>query len=177
MIWLYIIFYWPTTWKQKLWISDFQSGLIQKHQNLKEASKIPFRWTAYEVLDNGQVLVEKSDVWSFGVLIWEMFHFANALPYEDENIWNVEDLKPFLANGHRLEKPKLCPESIHSRLLECWDLVPVNRPPFRALISAKNWGGGAKAPPAPPPSCDGPGVLIIHLSIYHLDLSPPTFWT
>ena len=94
---------------------------------------IPFRWTAYEVLDNGQVLVEKSDVWSFGVLIWEMFHFANALPYEDENIWNVDEIKAFLSNGHRLEKPKLCPESMHSKLLECWDLEPDKRPTFKAL--------------------------------------------
>ena len=156
-------------------VSDFGLSIrIDSKTSERKGGKqdvIPFRWTAYEVLDSGKLLVEKSDVWSFGVLIWEMFHFANALPYEDENIWNVEDLKPFLANGHRLEKPKLCPESIHSRLLECWDLVPVNRPPFRALISAKNWGGGLK--PLQPPSLRR--VLIIHLSIYHSDLSPPTF--
>ena len=100
---------------------------------------IPFRWTAYEVLENGKVFIEKSDVWSFGVLIWEMFHFANALPYEDENIGNVDDLKQFLANGHRLEKPKLCPHSMHSVMLKCWELVPFNRPTFKALTSNVNY--------------------------------------
>ena len=41
----------------------------------------PFRWSAFEMLQNGVAIKEKSDVWSFGVFIWELFYLGAALPY------------------------------------------------------------------------------------------------
>ena len=41
----------------------------------------PFRWAAYETILNGETIKEFSDVWSFGVLMWELFHLGSAIPY------------------------------------------------------------------------------------------------
>ena len=43
----------------------------------------PFRWAAYETLENGIAIREKSDVWSFGIFMWELFYLCDALPYAD----------------------------------------------------------------------------------------------
>ena len=43
--------------------------------------RFPFRWSAYELLKNGIAIREKTDVWSFGVFIWELFYLGAALPY------------------------------------------------------------------------------------------------
>ena len=41
----------------------------------------PLRWSAYEILRDGIAILEKSDVWSFGILIWELFYLGAAMPY------------------------------------------------------------------------------------------------
>ena len=46
-------------------------------------STFPFRWSAYEVLQNNAAIKEKSDVWSFGIFMWELFYLGAALPYGD----------------------------------------------------------------------------------------------
>ena len=43
----------------------------------------PFRWSAYEILETGIAIKEKSDVWSFGIFMWELFYLGAALPYAD----------------------------------------------------------------------------------------------
>ena len=48
----------------------------------------PFRWSAYEILKDGAAIKEKSDVWSFGVFMWEMFHLGMAEPYGDKKDMN-----------------------------------------------------------------------------------------
>ena len=45
----------------------------------------PFRWSAFELLQNGVAIKEKSDVWSFGIFMWELFYLCDALPYADIN--------------------------------------------------------------------------------------------
>ena len=55
---------------------------------------IPWRWSAYEVLRDGVAIKEKSDVWSFGIFMWEIFYFGTAQPYGD--ILDDKELKLYL---------------------------------------------------------------------------------
>ena len=52
-----------------------------------EANKdvFPLRWAAYETIDSGLAIREKSDVWSFGIFMWELFYLGDAMPYADIN--------------------------------------------------------------------------------------------
>jgi hypothetical protein len=68
---------------------------------------------------------EKSDVWSFGVFVWEIFHLGCAEPYG--NINSFQDLIEFLKKGSRLDKPQFCPEMIYDLMLKCWDINPYSR--------------------------------------------------
>ena len=46
---------------------------------------LPLRWAAYETIDAGIAIREKSDVWSFGIFMWELFYLGDAMPYADIN--------------------------------------------------------------------------------------------
>ena len=88
----------------------------------------PFRWAAYEILLTEIPFKELSDVWSFGVFMWEVFHLGSALPYADHNV--PGEIIEFLQNGHRLSKPALCPQFIYDIMLECWQEKHLKRPTF-----------------------------------------------
>ena len=91
----------------------------------------PFRCSAYEVLRTGVAIKEKSDVWSFGVLMWEIFYLGEALPYV--NIAGLSELVNFLETGQRLEKPPLCPQGLYELMLWCWNQHYQFRPTFSEI--------------------------------------------
>ena len=88
----------------------------------------PFRWSAYEILKTGEAIKEKSDIWSFGIILWEIFYLGEGLPYEDIN--GLLELGIYLQMGQRLEKPPLCPQSLHDLMLWCWKQLYQFRPTF-----------------------------------------------
>ena len=94
---------------------------------------IPFRWAAIEVIQGKTAIKEYSDVWSYGVLIWEIFYLGTAIPYGDKE--EFEDIIKFLKRGHRLNKPPLCPENIYDVMLDCWHDNYLYRPRFKQLKS------------------------------------------
>ena len=88
----------------------------------------PFRCSAFEILRTGVAIKEKSDVWSFGVLMWEIFYLGEALPYAD--IAGLPELVTFLETGQRLDKPPLCPQGLYELMLWCWNQHYQFRPTF-----------------------------------------------
>lgn len=62
----------------------------------------PVRWFSPEVLKT-MCHTERSDVWSFGVTIWEMFHMCATIPYENLTDRRVEK---FITDGGTLERPE-----------------------------------------------------------------------
>ena len=88
----------------------------------------PFHCSAFEILKTGIAIKEKSDVWSFGILMWEIFYLAEALPYAD--IAGLHELVNYLETGQRLEKPPLCPQSLYDMMLWCWNQQYQFRPTF-----------------------------------------------
>jgi serine/threonine protein kinase len=91
----------------------------------------PFRWSAYEMLRTGVAILEKSDVWSFGIFMWEIFYLGAAMPYA--GISALPELLTFLETSQRLDKPPLCPQSLYNLILSCWDQLYHFRPTFSEI--------------------------------------------
>ncbi|XP_077387640.1 tyrosine-protein kinase ITK/TSK isoform X2 [Festucalex cinctus] len=92
-------------------------------------SKFPVKWSAPEVIKYCK-FSSKSDVWSFGVLMWEVYT-EGRLPYENQsNAQVVESLNA----GMRLLKPRLSPEAVYLLMEWCWKEKPVDRPSFALLL-------------------------------------------
>ena len=97
----------------------------------KKDQSIPFRWAATEILRGEMAIKEYSDVWSFGVLMWEIFYLGFAVPYGDKK--EFEEVVNFLHEGNRLNKPPLSPPYIYDLMLECWNQDYLLRPVFLHL--------------------------------------------
>lgn len=93
---------------------------------------LPIQWLAYEVLKD-QEASAKSNVWSYAVLVWEVFQLGFGYPYDIIN-FRVSDLRTRLENGDRPKKPRICPADLYKLMLECWELIPEIRPGFDVII-------------------------------------------
>uniref|UniRef100_A0A8B9F5Y2 Tyrosine-protein kinase receptor n=1 Tax=Amazona collaria TaxID=241587 RepID=A0A8B9F5Y2_9PSIT len=90
---------------------------------------LPVRWMAPESLKDG-VFTAYSDVWSFGVVLWEISSLAEQ-PYQ--GLSNEQVLK-FVMDGGYLDQPDNCPERLHSLMQMCWQYNPKMRPTFIEII-------------------------------------------
>uniref|UniRef100_A0A667Y431 Hepatocyte growth factor receptor n=1 Tax=Myripristis murdjan TaxID=586833 RepID=A0A667Y431_9TELE len=96
----------------------------------KSGVKLPVKWMALESLQTHK-FTPKSDVWSFGVLLWELMT-RGAPPYSDVNSF---DITVFLLQGRRLLQPEFCPDALYTVMIECWHPKPERRPSFSELVS------------------------------------------
>ncbi|XP_033926731.1 megakaryocyte-associated tyrosine-protein kinase isoform X2 [Melopsittacus undulatus] len=71
----------------------------------------------------------KSDVWSYGILLWETFSFGRT-PYPKLSLKEVTEL---LEQGYRMEPPEGCPHTVYALMKSCWALEPGKRPSFKKL--------------------------------------------
>ncbi|XP_070543914.1 proto-oncogene tyrosine-protein kinase receptor Ret-like isoform X2 [Ptychodera flava] len=112
-------------------ISDFglTRDIYESDAYLKKSKgRIPVKWMAVESLYD-QMYTTKSDVWSFGVLLWEIVTLG-ATPYPGippERLFHI------LKTGHRMEKPDNCSEELYDIMLRCWKTRPQERPTFVEL--------------------------------------------
>ena len=107
-------------------VCDF--GLSQEVGDVSGNSneeKIPIRWTAPEAVMNHKFSVS-SDVWSFGILLWEMWSYG-AMPYKG---WTNDVVMANVNKDYRMPCPKACPSFIHALMLECWNQTATHRPTF-----------------------------------------------
>uniref|UniRef100_A0A4W3HX17 Hepatocyte growth factor receptor n=1 Tax=Callorhinchus milii TaxID=7868 RepID=A0A4W3HX17_CALMI len=98
--------------------------------NNKSGAKLPVKWMALESLQT-QKFTTKSDVWSFGVLLWELMT-RGAPAYPDVDSF---DITVYLLKGRRLLQPEYCPDSLYDIMLKCWHPKPEMRPAFSELVS------------------------------------------
>ena len=75
------------------------------------------------------VFSSQSDVWSFSVVVWELFSFGKV-PYPG---MNFKELMRELLNGYRMEKPQFVTNEIGRLMTNCWKLEPNERPTFSYL--------------------------------------------
>ncbi|KAM5292885.1 tyrosine-protein kinase Fes/Fps isoform 4-T4 [Ctenodactylus gundi] len=119
------------TERNVLKISDFgmsreeADGVYAASGGLRQ---VPVKWTAPEALNYGRYSSE-SDVWSFGILLWETFSLG-ASPYP--NLSN-QQTREFVEEGGRLPCPELCPDAVFRLMEQCWAYEPGQRPSFSAI--------------------------------------------
>ncbi|PNJ62174.1 tyrosine-protein kinase Fes/Fps isoform X1 [Pongo pygmaeus] len=119
------------TEKNVLKISDFgmsreeADGVYAASGGLRQ---VPVKWTAPEALNYGRYSSE-SDVWSFGILLWETFSLG-ASPYP--NLSN-QQTREFVEKGGRLPCPELCPDAVFRLMEQCWVYEPGQRPSFSTI--------------------------------------------
>ncbi|KAJ8931027.1 hypothetical protein NQ314_016120 [Rhamnusium bicolor] len=90
-------------------ISDFGMSRTGSYVN-RTSKKIPLRWMAIESIED-QKWDSKTDVWSFGVVLWEIGTL-----------------------GKRLDRPKICTDDLYALMLRCWSENPAERPSFARLV-------------------------------------------
>ncbi|KAF7492360.1 Insulin receptor [Sarcoptes scabiei] len=90
---------------------------------------LPVRWMSPESLQDG-IFTTYSDVWAFGVVLWEIVTLASQ-PYQ--GLSNVEVLK-FVIDGNHMPPPKDCPDVLYKLMLICWNKKPKARPTFTRII-------------------------------------------
>ncbi|XP_036882224.1 epithelial discoidin domain-containing receptor 1 isoform X3 [Manis javanica] len=97
---------------------------------------LPIRWMAWECILMGK-FTTASDVWAFGVTLWEVLMLCRAQPFgqlTDEQV--IENAGEFFRDQGRqvyLSRPPACPLGLYELMLQCWSREPEQRPPFSQL--------------------------------------------
>ena len=112
-------------------IADFgmSRAKIDKEYYRSRGGPLPVRWTAPEALESLK-FSEQSDVWSFGVLLWEIWSRA-MVPYEK---WSNDKVWAKVLAGYRLQCPIGCPAEVYNLMLTCWDKDGDKRPSFSSIL-------------------------------------------
>ncbi|KAM9067291.1 tyrosine-protein kinase Mer isoform 2-T2 [Sarcophilus harrisii] len=91
-------------------------------------AKMPVKWIAIESLAD-RVYTSKSDVWAFGVTMWEITT-RGMTPYPGVQNHEIYD---YLIHGHRLKQPDDCLDELYEIMCSCWRVNPLDRPTFSEL--------------------------------------------
>ncbi|NXS11593.1 FRK kinase, partial [Neodrepanis coruscans] len=111
-------------------VADFGLARVE-NENVYEArteTKLPVKWTAPEAIRYNRFSI-KSDVWSFGVLLFEIITYGKT-PYSGMPGHQVIQL---LDDGYRLPQPETCPAPLYKMMLQCWSTEAGGRPTFDTL--------------------------------------------
>lgn len=112
-------------------ISDFgfaRDVVANRVYEKKSDGRLPIRWMAPEsIIDN--IYTSKSDVWSFGVLLWEIVTLGMT-PYPGIE---VKEIPKMLKEGKRLEKPDHCKRELYMLMCYCWESNPKDRIDFHEI--------------------------------------------
>lgn len=113
-------------------ISDFglskALGADDSYYKARTAGKWPLKWYAPECI-NFHKFSSKSDVWSYGITMWEAFSYGGK-PYKK---MKGPEVNRFIEEGHRMECPPACPERMYTLMKECWTYKQEERPNFKKV--------------------------------------------
>ncbi|XP_072025085.1 hepatocyte growth factor receptor-like [Amphiura filiformis] len=131
-------------------------------------AKLPVKWMAPESIGK-RVYNHKTDVWSFGVLLWEIFSHGER-PY----IYVANrDMYYHLEQGNRLFRPPACHQDMYKIMLDCWGKDPKQRPSFSVLVrNLASHKAMEETNAAAVQSLDEPDDEIMHS--YFLNTTNPT---
>ncbi|XP_059147313.1 putative neurotrophin receptor LTRK 1 [Physella acuta] len=106
-------------------ISDFgmsRDVYTTDYYKVNGSAMVPVRWMSPETFMYRSFTLE-SDVWSFGVVIWEIFTYGKQPWYEYSNVEVIDQIK----NSRILEQPSCCPHGVYSIMMGCWKTNPQER--------------------------------------------------
>ncbi|XP_071086830.1 tyrosine-protein kinase Btk-like isoform X1 [Haliotis cracherodii] len=112
-------------------VADFGLAryVIDDEYTSSAGTKFPVKWAPPEVLSYTR-FSSKSDVWAFGVLMWEVFS-GGEMPYS--GMKNLDVVDYVITSNRRLQKPMMCPELMFKVMMHCWEAKPERRPGFPDL--------------------------------------------
>jgi len=113
-------------------ISDFGLSRVVGEKNYYRASKggrWPVKWYAPECINYG-TFSHASDVWSYGVVLWEMYSYGKQ-PYKDKTGAQTVE---YIESQHRLPQPEKASDDVYDIMLQCWAYKPADRPAFKDLF-------------------------------------------
>ncbi|XP_053598108.1 vascular endothelial growth factor receptor 1 isoform X1 [Microplitis demolitor] len=115
-------------------ICDFGlAKTMYKDDNYKKQGNapLPIKWMAIESIRD-RIFSTQSDIWSFGIVLWEFFTLAET-PYP-----GMEAEKQFqkLVEGYRMEKPEFATDDVYKIMNDCWRAKPTARPTFTDLVDS-----------------------------------------
>ncbi|XP_068676910.1 fibroblast growth factor receptor 1-like isoform X3 [Montipora foliosa] len=115
---------------KKVKIGDFglMRHLYHEVYKVDTGKKLPVKWMAPESLFE-EIFTTKSDVWSYGVVLWEIATLGGS-PYA---LMKIKQLLENLKAGYRLEKPDMCTDPVYALMRDCWNQDPDERPSFQRL--------------------------------------------
>ncbi|XP_047738091.1 tyrosine-protein kinase Fer isoform X2 [Hyalella azteca] len=112
-------------------ISDFGMSREEEEYIVSDGMKqIPIKWTAPEALNFGKY-TSLCDVWSYGVLCWEIFS-GGEVPYHGYTNTKAREM---IDSGYRMLAPPTTPKAMYQLMLDCWQYEPDNRPHFDAILN------------------------------------------
>lgn len=116
-------------YNEELKISDFGTSKQWNDKSMKMSFAGTVAWMAPEVIRN-ELCTEKVDIWSFGVVMWELLTCETPYQGVDSSaiIWGVG------SNSLHLPIPSTCPDGFTLLLKQCWNTKPKNRPSFRHIM-------------------------------------------
>uniref|UniRef100_G3U565 Tyrosine-protein kinase n=1 Tax=Loxodonta africana TaxID=9785 RepID=G3U565_LOXAF len=94
-------------------------------------TKFPVKWSAPEVFHYFKYS-SKSDVWAFGILMWEVFSLGKQ-PYD---LYDNSQVVVKVSQGYRLYRPQLASDTVYQIMYSCWHELPEKRPTFQQLLSS-----------------------------------------
>ncbi|XP_049901281.1 KIT proto-oncogene, receptor tyrosine kinase b isoform X3 [Epinephelus moara] len=97
---------------------------------LRGNARLPVKWMSPESIFDC-VYTFESDVWSYGILLWEIFSLGNS-PYPGMQVGSV--FYRMIQDGHRMSRPEYAPIEMYDMMLSCWNHDPLKRPSFRKLV-------------------------------------------
>uniref|UniRef100_A0A9J8BCP6 Epidermal growth factor receptor n=1 Tax=Cyprinus carpio carpio TaxID=630221 RepID=A0A9J8BCP6_CYPCA len=95
-----------------------------------DGGKVPIKWMALESILH-RTYTHQSDVWSYGVTVWELMTFGTK-PYDGIPASEIAEV---LEKGERLPQPPICTIDVYMIMVKCWMIDAESRPRFRELIS------------------------------------------
>nr|ASY93143.1 interleukin-2-inducible T-cell kinase [Branchiostoma belcheri] len=111
-------------------VSDFGLAryVLDDEYTSSTGSKFPIKWASPEVLEFSR-FSSKSDIWAFGILMWEVFTLGKT-PYPN---LNTTDVVRQVTHGKHLDRPQRCPHAVYRIMKQCWEKDPLRRPTFKEV--------------------------------------------
>lgn len=113
-------------------IADFGLARVieDNEYSAREGAKFPIKWTAPEAINYGSFTI-KSDMWSFGVLLYEIITYGK-IPYPG---MTKAEVMSSIQRGYRMPQPENCPLELYNIMMSCWKNKPEDRPTFDYIQS------------------------------------------